>query len=190
MYDKHTWELVSLPQRHTPTMTKWDTTPTPMLKRTKLIIDLEQPYVDVKLHQKMLGKLIYLTQSRHDISHLISFVSRYMNQPQVPHMLAVKHIFKHLKATNNLGLCYKRVRYILTGHTDAHGDGDTHDRKSTIDIFRLGGTPITWNSKTQTTLAFVQLKLNTWHLQKEQRMPYGCTNYSKKFKCFKAHLQQ
>ena len=71
-----------------------------------------------------------------------------------------------------------------------HTGMEIHMIENLLLKFRLGGTPITWNSKTQTTLAFVQLKLNTWHLQKEQRMPYGCANYSKKFKCFKAHLQQ
>ena len=72
-----------------------------------------------------------------------------MNQSQVPHMLAVKHIFRYLKGTKNLGLCYKQGDLdILMGHADADWAGNSHDRKSTTGyIFRLGETPITWNSK-------------------------------------------
>ena len=69
---------------------------------------MEQPYVDAKLYQRMVGKLVYLIQSRLDITFLVNIVSRYMNQPQVPHMLAVEHIFRYLKGTKNLGLCYKQ----------------------------------------------------------------------------------
>ena len=132
-----------------------NSSPTPMLEGTKLKIDMEQPYVDAKLYQRMVGKLIYLTQSRPDIAYSVSIVSRYMNRPQVPHMLAVKHIFRYLKGTKNLGLCYKQGDSdILTGYADADWAGDLQDRKSTTGyLFRLGETPITWNSKKQTTVA-------------------------------------
>ena len=71
----------------------YNPSPIPMLEGIEFQINVEQPYVDAKLYQRMVGKLIYLIQSRHDIAYLLSIVSRYMNQPQVPHMLVVKHIF-------------------------------------------------------------------------------------------------
>jgi hypothetical protein len=47
----------------------------------------------------MVGKLIYLTWSKPDIAYTINIVSTYMNQPQIPHMLVVQHIFRYLKGT-------------------------------------------------------------------------------------------
>ena len=38
-----------------------NSSPTPMQEGTRLKINMEQPYVDAKLYQRMVGKLIYLT---------------------------------------------------------------------------------------------------------------------------------
>ena len=43
--------------------------PTPMLEGTKLKINMEQPYVDAKLYQRMVGKLIYCTQCGPNIAY-------------------------------------------------------------------------------------------------------------------------
>jgi hypothetical protein len=54
-------------------------------------------------------------------------------------MLAVKHIFRFLKGTKNLGLCYKQGNLdILTGYADADWAKDLLDRKSTTGLFFLG----------------------------------------------------
>ena len=81
---------------------------TPMLEGTKLKTNMEQSYVDAKLYRRPVGKLIYCTQYGPNIAYSISIVNRYMNQPQIPHMLAIKRIFRYFKGTNNLGLCYNQ----------------------------------------------------------------------------------
>ena len=70
-------------------------------------------------------------------------------------MLAIKYVFKYLKATD---LCYKqRDSNILTGHIDTNWVGCSHDKVSnTWYLFRLGETPITWNSNKQTITFFNQ----------------------------------
>ena len=65
---------------------------TPMLEGTKLKTNMEQSYVDAKLYRRPVGKLIYCTQYGPNIAYSISIVNRYMNQPQIPHMLAIKRI--------------------------------------------------------------------------------------------------
>lgn len=54
-----------------------------------------------------------------------------MNQTQVPHMLANKHILLYVKRTKNLDLYYKQGdSYILTRHADAEWTREPHDGKS------------------------------------------------------------
>ena len=142
----------------------------------------------------MVGKLIYLAQSRPNIAYWVSIVSAYMNQPQVPHMLVFKHIFRYLKGTKNLGPCYKQGDWdILTRHVDANWVGDSYDRKSnTKYLFRLGETPITWNSKKKTTVtpSSTEAKYMALIYRRNKGGQYGCIDCSKKSKYFKARLQQ
>lgn len=43
-------------------------------------------------HQRMVGKLIYLSLTRPDITHLVSIISQYMHSPTQKHMNAVIHV--------------------------------------------------------------------------------------------------
>ena len=52
------------------------------------------------------GKLIFLTTTRSDLAYVVSLVSRYMTQPQEPHMDAVKHILCYVKQIVDYGLFY------------------------------------------------------------------------------------
>jgi hypothetical protein len=69
--------------------------PTPMAKYSKLSADMGEKHVDIHLYQKMVGKLIYFTNTQLDISYVVGVVSRYMATPQKPHMEALKKIFRY-----------------------------------------------------------------------------------------------
>lgn len=128
---------------------------TPMQEKLKLELDMSAPSTDTTTYQRMVGKLIFLTHTRPDISFAVGLVSRFMCRPQEPHLLAVKQIYRYLKATSEFALLYQRGGVSsLCGFTDSDWAGDTLDRKSTTGfVFLLGGTPITWNSKKQPTVA-------------------------------------
>jgi hypothetical protein len=53
--------------------------------------------VNSTLYRQMVGKLIYLTNARHDILFIVGIVSCYMLKPEVPHLNAIKYIFKYLE---------------------------------------------------------------------------------------------
>lgn len=63
---------------------------------------------DPTTYQRMVGKLIFLTHTRPDLSHAVSLVSRFMSHLQEPHLQAVKHIFRYLKGTMDSALHYKQ----------------------------------------------------------------------------------
>ncbi|OAE32015.1 hypothetical protein AXG93_2772s1250 [Marchantia polymorpha subsp. ruderalis] len=136
--------------------------PTPMMEKLRLLPDMQAPPADSALYQRMVGKLIFLTHTRVDIAFAVSIVSRFMNSPQEPHAQAVKRIYRYLRGTSDLALLYRRGEEThlqgkdtqLQVFTDADWAADMHDRKSTTGyIFFLRGTPITWNSRKQPTVA-------------------------------------
>jgi hypothetical protein len=67
--------------------------PTPMVKYSKLSVDMGEKHVDIHLYQKMVGKL-YFIDTRLDISYVMGVVSRYMATAQKPHMETFKRIFR------------------------------------------------------------------------------------------------
>ena len=97
----------------------------------------------------MIGKLIYLTQSRPDISNVVGIVGRFAAEPKQSHLMAVKRIFRYLKGTIDYGLWYPNSENVeLHVYTDADWVGCVDDRKSTLGgaIF-LGDRLVSWTSK-------------------------------------------
>lgn len=63
---------------------------TPLPKGTTLSKDSATPLVDTTLYRMLVGKLIFLTKTRLDITHVVSVVSRFMQNPQEVHLQAAK----------------------------------------------------------------------------------------------------
>jgi hypothetical protein len=70
---------------------------TPMESNMKLMPEEGDFVDDLKTYRRLVGKLIYLTITRPDISYAVSIVSQFMTSPRVPHMNAVIRILKYLK---------------------------------------------------------------------------------------------
>ena len=80
----------------------------------------------------MVGKLIYLSHTRPDISYAVGVVSRFMHLPQTFHMEEVMRILKYLKGTRDKGVFYKKNGHLnLIAYTDVDWAGDQDIRRST-----------------------------------------------------------
>jgi hypothetical protein len=79
---------------------------TPMEPNLKLMPDEGDFVDDPDTYCRLVGKLIYLTITRPDISYAVSIVSQFMTNPRVPHMNAVIRILKYLKNAPGRGLFY------------------------------------------------------------------------------------
>ena len=77
---------------------------TPMESNLKLMPDEGEFIDDPDTYRRLVGKLIYLTITRPDISYAV--VSQFMTNPRVPHMNAVIRILKYLKNAPGRGLLY------------------------------------------------------------------------------------
>ena len=65
---------------------------TPVDTNVKLNIEDGEPLSDINKFQRLVGKLIYLTVTRPDISFAVSQISKFMHAPRTPHLDAVNRI--------------------------------------------------------------------------------------------------
>jgi hypothetical protein len=72
----------------------------------KFKLDMEALIVDILLYQHMVGKLMFLTQTRSDISFAINMLNKFSHKHQTRHLDAIKHLFCFIKGSLDLGICY------------------------------------------------------------------------------------
>ncbi|GJX34776.1 retrovirus-related pol polyprotein from transposon TNT 1-94 [Tanacetum coccineum] len=128
---------------------------TPMSSDTKLTKDEECESVDVTKYPGMIGSLLYLMASRHDIMFSVCLCACFQEAPKTSYLEAVKRIFRYIKGTTHLGLWYPKGTYIETVvYADSDHAVDYVDRKSTSGICTFVGCCLTsWFSKKQIALA-------------------------------------
>ena len=107
--------------------------------------------MDETKYRAMIGSLLYLTASRHDIMFSVCLCSRFQKGSREVHLIAVKHISRHLIRTSNLGLLFKRREsFRLTSYCNENYNGDKIERKGTSGSFHLiRCNLVTWICKKQ-----------------------------------------
>jgi hypothetical protein len=65
--------------------------------------------VDPQLYQQMVGKLAFITNTKWDIVYVVNLVSRFMTQPQLAHLQAVKSIIRYIKGTIHFWFFYGQL---------------------------------------------------------------------------------
>ncbi|XP_014492682.1 uncharacterized protein LOC106755098 [Vigna radiata var. radiata] len=131
---------------------------TPTEMGVKLEKDLEEEVVDPTKYRRMVGSLRYLCNTRPDISYSVGLVSRFMQNPRISHLNAIKRILRYLKGTTKYGILLPKsgsggdVR--VTAYSYSDWCGDKGDRKSIAGyVFFLDGAPISWSSTKEPVVA-------------------------------------
>ncbi|KAG7588726.1 Integrase catalytic core [Arabidopsis suecica] len=111
----------------------------------------DRPYHCPEQYRRLVGKLIYLTYTRPDISFAVNQVSQHMKEPTVYHWSMVDRILKYLKGSPGQGIWMgKNSSTEIVGYCDADYGGDRNDRHSTTGFCTfIGGNLVTWKSKKQ-----------------------------------------
>ncbi|WVZ89240.1 hypothetical protein U9M48_035666 [Paspalum notatum var. saurae] len=128
---------------------------TPMSTNTALDADEDGEVVDQKEFRGMIGSLLYLTVTRLDIQFMVCLCACYQASPRTSHRKAVKHIFRYLNFTLELGLWYYSGSSIsLRGFSDADHAGCRIDHKSTSGTCQLLGTSlVSWSSRKEASVS-------------------------------------
>ena len=116
--------------------------------------------VDRERYQRLVGRLIYLSHTRPDITFAVSVVSQYMHSPKQRHLEAVYKILRYLKGSLGRGLLFKKGdSKKVEIYTDADWAGSTEDKKSTTGYCTyVWGNLVTWRSKKQSVVAKSSVK--------------------------------
>jgi len=72
----------------------------PLMPNLKLYAHLGQPLEDPNRFRRLVGKLIYLSITRPDISFAVQFLTQFMSSPIDAHMKEAYHFLRYLKATS------------------------------------------------------------------------------------------
>jgi hypothetical protein len=103
---------------------------TPMETNTKLRLEEGELLADIGQYQRLVGKLIYLTVTRPDISFAVSMVNQFMHAPRTSHLSAIDIILRYLKCTLGQGIWMrKNESNDVVGFSDTDWVGSC-DRKS------------------------------------------------------------
>ena len=93
--------------------------------------------------------------TRPDISFAVNLLARFSSSPTQRHWNKIKHVFRYLQGTIDLGLFYpNNTNGEIVGFADAGYLSDPHKARSqTGYVFTVGGTAISWRSQKQTLVA-------------------------------------
>ena len=110
---------------------------------------------DAGIYRQLVGKLIFLTVTRPDISYAVSILSQFMQAPRTIHMEGVYRLLAYLKRAPGKGLLYRRQGHLhIEAYSDSGFASDKEDRKSHCGYATyVGGNLVTWRSQKQSIVS-------------------------------------
>jgi hypothetical protein len=119
--------------------------------KLKFLKDDECKVVKELFYHQLVGRLIYLTTTRPNITFAVGMLSRFLNCPIETHWNATKRVLRYIKDTSNFGIVLEKDdNLILKGFLYANRASDTNETKSTRSYaFTFCSGVITWASTKQ-----------------------------------------
>ncbi|XP_031259823.1 uncharacterized protein LOC116117986 [Pistacia vera] len=127
----------------------------PMDQNPKLSKTSRTPLSDPTPYRQLIGRLLYLTLTRPDISYPIQVLSQYMDCPTITHLAAAHKVLRYLKNALGQGILLSAASSLqLIGYSDSDWASCPNTRKSLTGfcVF-LGHSLISWRSKKQTVVS-------------------------------------
>lgn len=81
----------------------------PMKPNIKLNNDEGEVFEDPTLYRKLIGKLLYLTNTQPNLSQSVNSLSQFMDTLRVPHYNAILKVLRHMKGTPGQELFFPTI---------------------------------------------------------------------------------
>ncbi|KAG7578293.1 Retrotransposon Copia-like N-terminal [Arabidopsis thaliana x Arabidopsis arenosa] len=129
---------------------------TPLEQNHKLPDDEGEFYEDVERYRRLVGRLVYLTFTRPDLSYVVHMLAQFMQQPRAKHWAAVIRVVRYLKGCPGQGIVLSSDPDLqLTAYCDSDFSTCSMSRRSVTGfIVMLGDSPIAWKTKKQDVVSF------------------------------------
>jgi len=158
--------------------------PTPMKFSRRNIVENGEHFANTTAYRRLIGKLIYLTNTHPDISNVVHQLSQHVAAPTTVHHQACFRVLRYLKQNHGHGIFLDANNEIrVKGFNDSDWAGCPKTRKSIIGfIIYLGHSSLLGNQRNKAQFLGAQLKLNTRLLPPPHMRYNGYYIFSRIFK--------
>jgi len=127
----------------------------PMEQQHKLSSDTGDPLFDSGRYQRLIGRLIYLTITRPEITYSVHILSQFMQDPKQGHWDAAMRLLRYLKSSPGQGILLPASNDLrLHVYCDSDWASYPMTRRFVTGYFvMLGAAPISWKTKKQPTVS-------------------------------------
>ncbi|GJT76414.1 reverse transcriptase domain-containing protein [Tanacetum coccineum] len=128
---------------------------TPLDPNIKLTYDSATPLTNSSHYRTLVGKLIYLTITRPDITFAAQLLSQFSHSPHTTHLKALQRVLRYIKLSLGQGLFFSRTNPLtLQAYCDSDWATCPASRRSVtgFGVF-LGDSLISWQSKKQAVVS-------------------------------------
>ena len=138
-------------------------TSTPLEQNHQLAKSVAPLLTDPKKYRRLLGRLIYLLNTRPELSYSVHLLSQFIHAPKEEHWSAALRVVRYLKGSPGQGILLQSTDDLtLTIYCDADRSGCPLSRRSlSVCVVMLGGSPIAWKTKKEDTVAMSSERLST-----------------------------
>ena len=126
-------------------------------------------------YREAMGSLMYAVVGTWlDIAYVVSYMARFMANPEHAHWEAVKRVIRYLKGTKDVKLIlgkgstltWEELNYQnctrMQGYSDANRNSQEHHHAISGYVFCIDGGEISWNSRKQALVSLQPQSQNMW----------------------------